>query len=323
MKIGYGASPKAAASTMVAAARAAEEAGFDEIWLPEDYCERGAFAVAGAVACATRDIRIGLGVINPWTRHPVLAAMEAAALDELTEGRCVIGIGASNERWMSEQLGICFERPLTRTCEAIAIIKDLLAGNHVQRRFGSHSLDVGLSFEPYRSALPVFLGAKGRRALGLANTHADGVLLSILSAPRYIAWARQQIGAEDLPIAAYVLFACDPDSAAVRDRIRPTVAKYLGIHGEHDITRVAGLDPELCRLFRSRLLTGDPATDLVTDELLDTFAIVGSPDDCEEGLARFNAAGADTLVLMGDPTSTTAETVIAADLARRAGLLNP
>ncbi|MGH9100625.1 MAG: LLM class flavin-dependent oxidoreductase [Acidimicrobiales bacterium] len=321
MKIGYAASTDAAATSIVAAARAAEKAGFDEIWLPEDYCERGVFAIAGAVAGATREIHIGIGVINPWTRHPVLTAMEAASLDELSDGRSILGIGASNERWMTGCLGIPFERPLSRTREAIGIIRDLLAGRRVQRWFGAYRLDAYLSSTPHRPDLPILLGAKGRRALSLASSHADGVLLSVLSAPRYITWAREQTGDPNLQITAYVLFACGPDAAMIRDRVRPTVAKYLGIHGEHDITLIAGLDPELCRLFRTRLLDGEPAAELVTDDILDTFAIVGDPSQCEEGLARFHAAGADGLVLVGDPASNPTETAAAAALARRAGLM--
>jgi 5,10-methylenetetrahydromethanopterin reductase len=100
------------------------------------------------------------------------------------------------------------------------------------------------------------------------------------------------------------------------------VAKYLGVHGDHDITRVAGLDPELSLRFRARLLDGNPASELVTDEILDTFAIVGDPGQCEEGLGRYHAAGADTLVLIGDPASTPKETATAARLAARAGLLD-
>jgi 5,10-methylenetetrahydromethanopterin reductase len=322
MRIGYAPSAEADARTVVAAAHTAEEAGFHEIWLPEDYCERGVFAVAGAVAACTSTIAIGIGVINPWTRHPVLIAMEAAALDELAGGRLLLGIGASNERWMSAWLGIPFRKPITRTREAIEVIRALLAGDHVSRDFGDLTLDTALSFTPMRSGVPIYVGAKGRHALATAGTHADGLLLSILSAPSYVSWARQRAGRPEMPMGVYVLFACGADGRQVRERVKPNVAKYLGVHGDHDITRIAGLDPELCQRFRARLLEGDPASDLVTDDILDTFAIVGDPEQCAEGLLRYHAAGADTVVLIGDPGSAPAEAVTAVRLAARAGLLD-
>ena len=323
MRIGYAASADASAPHVVASALAAEEAGFHEVWLPEDYCERGAFAVAGAVAAVTRTVQLGIGVVNPWTRHPVLTAMEAAGLDELSEGRLLLGIGASNERWMTSWLGIPFSEPITRTREAVEVIRDLLAGKHVQREAAGHAIDTALSFQPMRSDLPIYLGAKGRRALAVAGKHADGVLLSVLSSPAYIAWAREQLHAPDMPMGVYVMFSCADDGEAVRERVKPSVAKYLGIHGDHDITRVAGLDPELCHEFRARMLRGESAVGLVTDEILDTFAIVGNSRQCLEGLARFEASGAETLVLIGDPAATPAETVVAGRLAHSAGLLSP
>ena len=322
MRIGYAASANASASTVVASAQAAEAAGFHEIWLPEDYCERGVFAIAGAVAALTSTIRVGIGVVNPWTRHPVLTAMETAGLDELAEGRLILGIGASNERWMSDWLGIPFQEPITRTRETVEVIRDLLAGRPVHRAASGYAINTGLSFQPLRPAVPIYLGAKGQRALAVAGKHADGVLLSVLSSPSYIRWARHQIQAPGMPVGAYVLFACGEDAEAVRERVKPTVAKYLGIHGDHDITRVAGLDPELSKEFRTRMLSGEPAVELVTDEMLDEFAIAGDAERCLDGLARFHAGGADTLVLIGDPASTPAETVHAGRLAHRAGLVS-
>jgi 5,10-methylenetetrahydromethanopterin reductase len=322
VRIGYGASPDAPAPLVVASAQAAEDAGFDEVWLAEDYCERGAFAVAGAVAARTSRIQIGIGVVNPWTRHPVLTAMEAAGLDEVASGRLVLGMGASNERWMNEWLGIPFREPITRTREAIEVIRDLLAGKRVQRTVGGYDIDTALSFQPLRADLPIYLGAKGRRALGVAGEHADGVLLSVLSSPAYVIWARDQLKAPGMPVGVYVLFSCGEDGAAVRERVRPTVAKYLGIHGDHDITRVAGLDPELSREFRAALRRGEPAVELVTDQILDTFAIAGDPDQCLEGLARYHASGAETVVLIGDTAAEPTETFEAVRLARGAGLVS-
>lgn len=323
MRLGYAASSDAPARLAVASAEAAEEAGFHEVWFSEDYCERGAFAVAGAAAARTERIGIGIGVVNPWTRHPVLTAMEAAGLDELADGRLVLGMGASNERWMTAWLGIPFDRPVTRTREAVDAVRDLLAGKAVRREVAGYAVDAALSIRPPRPDVPIYLGVKGRRALAVAGECADGVLLSVMSSPGYTRWAREQLGSSSRAVAVYAVFACADDGASVRDRVRPTVAKYLGIHGDHDITRVAGLDPDLCLELRRRLLRGEPAAALVTDQILDAVAIAGTPDQCVEAMARYREAGADTLVLVGDPAATPQETVAAGLLARRAGLLSP
>lgn len=298
MRLGFAPSGRRPASEAVALAREAEASGFDEVWLAEDYCERGAFAVAGAIGASTTRVGVGLGVVNPWTRHPVLLAMETAALDEVCEGRAVLGVGASNKRWMQDQLGIPFELPITRLAECVEAVRDLLAGQHVARRVCGHDVDTALSFAPNRADLPIVMGVKGRRALDRAAAVGDGVLLSVLSSPAYIAWARQRSPQGRHGLSAYVLFAHDDDAELAREQIRPLVGRFLGVHGPHDITRVAGLDQGLAAEFQRRLLAGEAATDLVTDEMLDTFAVAGDTATCAAALRRFAQAGADGLVIV-------------------------
>ena len=141
MRIGFAPAGRRRTSTAVDLARRAEEAGFAEVWVSEDYLERGAFAVAGGIAAATSSVTVGLGVINPWTRHVALAAMESAALDELSRGRLVIGLGASNERWMTEQLGIPFEAPIRHLAEYTAALRILLSGQRLRAEVGGHRID--------------------------------------------------------------------------------------------------------------------------------------------------------------------------------------
>ena len=103
-------------------ARAAEQAGLGSLWLIEDYFHPGAFALAGAAAAVTERATIGLGVVNPYTRHPALLAMETAALAGAAPGRVVLGLGSSNRRWIETQMGIGFKTPLADLREAVAIV---------------------------------------------------------------------------------------------------------------------------------------------------------------------------------------------------------
>src|SRR2546425_10713197 len=77
-----------------AQARAAEEPGLSTVWFAENAFGRGAMSGLAASALATRTIRLGVGVFNPFNRHPTLIAMEMGALDELSDGRAVLGIGS-------------------------------------------------------------------------------------------------------------------------------------------------------------------------------------------------------------------------------------
>ena len=108
-------------------ARAAERAGLGSLWLIEDYFHPGAFALAGAAAAVTERATIGLGVVNPYTRHPALLAMETAALAGAAPGRVVLGLGTSNRRWIEAQMGIPFKTPLADLREGVSIVRRLLA----------------------------------------------------------------------------------------------------------------------------------------------------------------------------------------------------
>jgi 5,10-methylenetetrahydromethanopterin reductase len=112
-------------------ARAAERAGLGSVWIIEDYFHPGAFTLAGAVAAATERITLGLGVVNPYTRHPAVLAMETAALTGVAPGRVVLGLGSSNRRWIEEQMGIAFKTPLADLRECVEILRRLLAGERL------------------------------------------------------------------------------------------------------------------------------------------------------------------------------------------------
>ncbi|PZF80451.1 LLM class flavin-dependent oxidoreductase [Jiangella anatolica] len=316
MRLAFSLSGHRPSRSAVASAVAAEEAGFDEVWVTEDYVERGAFALAGAIAQATSSVQVGIGVVNPWTRHPVVLAMEFATLDELSGGRALAGLGASNERWMTGQLGIPFDRPLSRLAESVDVVRRLLSGEHVRHSGPAYTVDAALSFHPLRPDLPIVLGVKGPRALDLAARTADGVLLSILAGPDYVREVRSRVG-PSVRLAGYVGLSVDDDATAARDRIRPMVAQFLGIHGDHLITRSAGLSPSLCADFRAGLVAGVPRVDLVTDDLLDRLVAAGTPSEVTAAFDRFAAAGLDVAVVRDDPGVDPADILMIINLLGR------
>lgn len=318
MRIGVAPSGRRSAADAVALARLAEDAGLDEVWVSEDYLERGAFAVAGAMAAVTSQLRVGLGVINPWTRHVALTAMEAHALDEIAQGRSVLGIGASNKGWMEGRLGIPFERPIGHLADYTRALRVLLSGERLQTRLGGHDIDAALDAHPPRD-IPIVWGVKGARALELSATEADGAMLSVLSSPSYVAWVRESYQPRE--ITAYASFSVSSDRAAARERLRAHTARFLGMHGASPITEQAGLDQELAAQWRERLLAGRDASDLVDDATLAAVTISGTPDDAAAGLLAHRDAGLDSLVVIDDGSADPAELVAGiTDAAARAGL---
>jgi len=278
-------------------ARAAERAGLGSLWVIEDYFHPGAYALAAAAAAVTERIVIGLGVVNPYTRHPALVAMETAALAGIAPGRVVLGLGSSNRKWIEAQMAIPFKTPLAGLREGVEIVRRLLAGERVTYAgeiFSVH--DVALETPP-AAPVPILLGVKGPRALALAGEVADGVHCSILASPAHVRRVRATASARrDFKAIAYVPVAVADDGTQARAWLRPLLARYLGaLHGQ-SILADAGLDATRTQPFREALATGRPAADLVTDDLIDTLAIAGTPADCRASLARWVDAGLDAVI---------------------------
>ena len=318
MRIGVAPSGLRSAAGAVRIARQAEDAGLDEVWVSEDYTERGAFAVAGGMAAVTEHVRIGVGVVNPWTRHVVLTAMEAHALDEVAEGRSVIGLGASNAAWMSGRLGIPFERPIAVLAEYSRALRRLLAGERVSEVVHGQRLDVALDARPSRD-IPIVWGVKGPRALATGAREADGLFLSVLSSPDYVRWVAAEHGVAEL--TAYATFSVDSDRAAAVDRLRAHTAKYLGLHGASAITERAGIDQGQAGEIRRRFLAGEPAADLVDDAMVRAVTVSGTIEDAAAAMIAYREAGLASLVIIDDG-GTDPEQLVAGVMAaaRLAGL---
>jgi 5,10-methylenetetrahydromethanopterin reductase len=276
-------------------ARAAEGAGLGSVWIIEDYFHPGAFALAGAAAAVTERIAVGLGVVNPYTRHPALLAMETAALAGVAPGRVVLGLGSSNRRWIEQQMGLPFKTPLTAVRECVDIVRRLLAGERVTFKGESFTLDaVALEAAPKR-AVPILLGVKGPKALAMAAEIADGVHCSVLASPAHVRRVRRTTGGRGAVIS-YVVMAVDDDGDRARHAVKPVLARYLGVLHGQSILEDAGLGAARTEPFKDAVLRGTSAASLVTDEMVETLAVAGTPDECRRGLRRFAEAGLGTAV---------------------------
>jgi 5,10-methylenetetrahydromethanopterin reductase len=276
-------------------ARAAERAGLGSLWIIEDYFDPGAFALAGAAAAVTERITIGLGVVNPYTRHPALLAMEVAALAGMAPGRVVLGLGSSNRPWIEEQMGIAFKTPLADLGECVSIVRRLLNGERLDFQGERFLLRrVQLESSP-KHELPILLGVKGPRALRLAGEVADGVLGSVLSSPAHVRRAREtaRAGRRGFVVAAYIALLVHDDGPRARHLLKPLLAHYLGVLHGQSILADAGLGPDRTQEFRDALRRGENAARLVTEEIVDALSISGTASECRLQLRRWAEAGLD------------------------------
>lgn len=301
-------------------ARLAEDLGFAACWVPEDYFFRGAFTIASALACSTSRIRIGLGVVNPFTRHPALIGMEFAALTELAPARTMLGIGAGVKVWI-DQMGLGSPRPGAAIKEAVEVIRRLLRGEKVTFAGRVFQTDrIGLSFKSPQTEIPIYLGVLGARNLAMAGRIADGVMLSALTSPAYARFAAEKIHAgartagrsEKLELGAFLLTSISEDEPAAREAIKPLLAVMISLLAAQPPTPLltaAGMDPDLLRRFAETYAHGELPVRLVTDSIIDTFALAGGPDRCRAALRKILDAGVTHPVFFETPGIAADQTI--------------
>ncbi|MEH7251181.1 LLM class flavin-dependent oxidoreductase [Neobacillus niacini] len=175
-----------------------------------------------------------------------------------------------------------------------------------------------MNFEPYRSNVPVYFGVKGPKALRMAGRIADGVLTSIMTSLDYLDYVKERIkeGAEEagrahdeIKIASYLLIYISHDVEQAKRLVKPMIAKYLGMHGDHAITRNPGLGETDINLFKRAFIKGEDANKYVKDWMIDTFAIVGTPQDCRQKLQAYREAGVDYPIAFQIPGVPIEETI--------------
>lgn len=278
----------------------AEAAGFDSVWHIEN--QRDPFVPLSVIGASTERIRIGTALAI-WARSPVLTELVAANLDELTGGRFVLGLGTAPREWNENWHGISYERPAERMREYVEIVRRMWTA-HSGRPISYEGtrftiVDYQRAMKPLRERIPIYLGAVRENMVQLAGAVADGVLFNLLTTPRYLreyalgylasgaAGAGRTVG--ELEIGTLIVTAVSRDGRDARRRARHQIAYYAQIPYFDVMLELHGFGRET-RALRTAAARGDEGgmIDAVTDEMVDAFALAGTPDECRRKLAQFD-----------------------------------
>ena len=288
--------------------RMAEEAGFESVWIPEAW-GRDAFLALATIAHATQRIKLATGIINAYSRSPAAIAMAAATLEELSNGRAILGIGSSGAAVVERWHGLHFQRPLTRLRESITIVRQILSGGQVN--FQGKVFQVSnfrLAVQAPVRTIPIYLAALGPKMLRLAGEIADGVLLYLQPSSKIReAIAEIQSGAEQakrpagsVDVAAFLPTFVSEEPEQAKQIVARVIAYYVGGMGVYYHRKVSeiGFKAEADKI-QSAWLRGDrvAATREVSRALVDSVAIAGTPAECRSRLEEFRKAGVSLPIL--------------------------
>jgi probable F420-dependent oxidoreductase len=289
------------AEQRVDAARHAEEQGFDDLFMAE-IGDPDVFVIGGLVLEKTSSIRFGTCIVQIGPRSVPMIAASAATLANLFPGRFALGVGISSQAIVEGWHGVPWTNPLVRAEESVMLLKSLLSGDRADHR-GREVRSKGFRLSQTPDVRPpVQLAALNQSMLRLAARSADGVWLNYVPRHRVeavVSIIREEAHAHDVPQPEILLsLACQvtDDPNVARAQLREVLMFYVASPAYRRAWTWHGFPREMAAAqlaLDSRDKEALKAT--ITNELIDSLSLIGSPSDIRGQLDQYRQAGITTL----------------------------
>ncbi len=285
--------PDSPPARLIEWSRAAEDAGFSGVFMTE--ANNDSLACALALGLNTKRIKLGTAITNIYLRHPNLLANEAAAVQEFTGGRFILGLGTGHREGNSA-LGIDMGVPLTKMRETVKTLRAALDGGKTGPRVSAN--------------LPLYLAGVSRPMVKLAGEIGDGVIFNFFPPAR----VKEALGelAEGAKTAARdpkqieaTLFATafiSDDLEAARRPARKLLSRYGALKFYGNMMAHAGFEREIAGI-RAAGRDADAAIKAVSNEFIDATLLVGSEARVRERLQELCAPGIGTAMVFTNPVN--------------------
>ncbi|MFQ6054647.1 MAG: 5,10-methylenetetrahydromethanopterin reductase [Methanosarcinales archaeon] len=294
----------------------AEQNGFDNVWITDHYNNRDVYTTLAVLALNTNSIKLGTGVTNPYTRNVAITASSIGAINEISGGRAVLGLGPGDKATF-DAMGIAWEKPLTTVKETVSALRAFFSGKKVTQE-GERVNIKGAKLAFKTGNIPIYLGAQGPKMLELAGEIADGVLINA-SHPKDFEFAVSQIkkGAEkagrdpkEVDVGAYTCFSIDKKEEKAKNAAKIVVA-FIVAGSPPTVLERHGIPVDAAKTIGDAIAKGDFGTVMgaVTDDMMEAFSICGTPDTCKSKIEDLLKIGV-TQIVAGSPIGPNKETSI-------------
>ncbi len=289
--------------------QAIERWGFDELHIADDLIMRPAWPILSLIGANTSRIRLGPAIVTPQVAHPVYHAAHLAALDELTCGRALCGVGRGG---FNTLLGISKpRRPVAMLREAVTLMHHILRGQReaFDGEFFQVTPDMYLQFPAVARDIPIFIGTWGPRLAELAGEIGSGLKADCTANPDYLRTLIARVHQGALGVGrdpAGLEITVGPLCSIATERLQPQreMRRFLALYLPYlaPMTAAAGITADQIQRAATAMARGDlEAVDrLVPDAALRAFSLTGTPADVIPQIERIIAAGA-THIAFGPP----------------------
>ena len=281
----------------------------DSIWIPETWGMEN-FSMLGAVANKTKTQKIGSSIINIYSRSPSTISMGAATTDTLSNGRLILGLGTSSVPIVEDFHGEKFETPVQRMREYVEIIR--LSLTKKQINYSGKIFDLKnftLLIEPQRQSIPIYLAAINQKMVNLCWEIADGVIFYLRPIDEMKKTISKMQSEKNIDVACQIITCISNNSEEAIQRAKKTVAFYISVGKIYrDFLSNNGFKNESNNIFEEFKKSGFKSNhELVTDSMLNSLCISGSPEEAKIQLEKFRNTGIDLPIIQFNPIGNTIE----------------
>ena len=312
------------ASEIVDCAQLAESLGYDSVWMTEGH-GGDHFAVLSAVAAQTSRVKLGTCISSVFVRSAPTIAMAAAVVDQLSEGRFILGLGSSHKVQVEPEHGLTYSKPVTRVRETAEVVRQLLRDGQVS--YSGETVNIEkyeLWFKPFRPRLSIYYAAVFPKMIGICGEEADGLILTRTTldvgaeARTYIAAGAEAKGRDpgEVEVTTLIPTAATDNPNDAFDALRPGVAMYTGFFPRYNrMAQEQGFGEEAAAIAD---LWGRgeraAATRTVSDAHIDAVCIAGTPERCRERIEAYRESGIDLPVITPAAEGPDAKAMVQATL---------
>ena len=313
MKIGIGVFPKEMSTSVastVEMVKLAETMGFSDAWIPDSQgLWKDPYVVLALAAANTQSIKLGLGVTNPITRHPMASARAILTIHEVSQARAIFGLGAGDT-----SLKALSSKPATvvRCAEYIAAVRNLIDGKEATWEGIQQQLrNIG-----GLPKIPIYVAANGPVMMRLAGQIADGVIIPVGFTEEFVQYIFKHIDEglakagrrrEHIDVCFLAGCAVSGDRAAARQQVKAYVAKRALVPVPSEISGISADEKErFIQAYRieDHLRVGARHAELVPESWIDRFALAGTSDDVVNKIAQLKDWGVRHLIVLPEVADT-------------------
>lgn len=279
----------------------------DTIWVPETWGMEN-FSMLGAVSAKTATQKIGSSIINIYSRSPSTIAMGAVTTDTLSNGRLIIGLGTSSMPIVESFHGYKFEKPIQRMKEYVEIIRLAISGKQVNYDGKIFKLNnFTLLVKPQRKEIPIYLAAINEKMVNLAWDVGDGVIFYLRPLNEMKQTIAKMQSKKKIDVTCQLITCVSEDSEEAIKRAKKTVAFYISVGNIYrEFLAKNGFQNETSNIFEEFQKSGFKSNhELVTDSMLQSLAISGTPEECKVQLTNFIDIGIEQPILQFNPIGET------------------